>query len=146
MALLPYDPFRQLANIRKDFEHLFMDFPTAYGFDKSLPNIRVDVHETEQEIIATCDLPGLERKEDVDIDIQNNILTISGSMNRSLETKQENIHRQERFIGRFQRSITLPSPVSHEGVKATYRNGVLEIRMPKMMKDDKKKIDIQFSH
>lgn len=148
MSLMPYDPFRQLANMRKDFENFFadFDFPSTIGFDKHFNGIRVDVHETENEIVATCDIPGLEKKEDVHIDIQNNVLSVNGTINRSQETKNENIHRQERFVGRFHRSITLPSPVSHEGVKANYRNGVLEVRMPKKMHADKKKIDIEFHH
>lgn len=146
MALLPYDPFRQLSTIRKDFENFITDFPANFGFDRMFPNIKIDVMETENEIVAMCDLPGLEKKTDVNIDIQNNILTISGSINRSMETKQENFHRQERFSGRFQRSVTLPSPVDQENVKATYKNGVLEIRMPKLMNNDRKKIDIEFYH
>lgn len=148
MSLTPYDPFRQLANMRKDFENFFSDFDFAstIGFDKHFSGIRVDVHESENEIIASCDLPGLESKEDLNIDIQDNMLSISGTMNRSKETKEDNFHRQERFVGRFHRSVTLPSRVSHEGVKASYRNGVLEVRMPKLMKDDKKKIDIEFYH
>lgn len=148
MSLMPYDPFKQLVTMRKDFENFFSDFDFAstLGFDKHFSGIRVDVHETENEIVATCDIPGLEKKEDVQIDIQNNVLSISGTVNHSQQSKQENIHRQERFIGRFHRSITLPSPVSHEGVKASYRNGVLEVRMPKKMRDDKKKIDIEFYH
>ncbi len=89
--------------------------------------------------MATCDIPGLEKKEDVNIDIDNNILTITGSINRANEVKEENLHRQERFVGRFQRSISLPSSVSSEGVTATYKNGVLEIRMPKTKPDTKKK-------
>ncbi len=149
MSLIPYDPFKHFTNIRKDFENFFSDFPSTFTFDKpfsSLSNIRVDVHETENEIIATCDLPGLENKEDVSIDVQNNLLTISGTLNRSKEIKEENMHRQERFVGRFHRTITLPCPVKREGVKATYRNGILEVRMPKQMENNQKKIDIEFLH
>lgn len=146
MALIPYDPFRQLATIRKDFENFFTDFPASFSFDKMFANIKIDIIETENEIVAMCDLPGLEKKGDVHIDIHNNILSISGSINRSQETKQENFHRQERFAGRFQRSVTLPAPVNQEEVKASYKNGVLEIRMPKLMNSNKKKIDIEFYH
>lgn len=146
MALLPYDPFRQLSTLRKDFENFFTDFPASFSFDRMFPNIKIDIMETENEIVAVCDLPGLEKKSDVNIDIQNNILSISGSINRSMETKQEHFHRQERFSGRFQRSVTLPSPVDQENVKATYKNGVLEIRMPKLTDHNRKKIDIEFYH
>lgn len=144
MALVPYDPFRQLSNVRREFDRIFSDFPINFDHEQGLGGIRVDVHETDNEVVATCDIPGLEKKEDVDIDIENNRLSISGSINRTNEIKEENMFRKERYTGRFQRMITLPSPVSHEGVKATYRNGVLEVRMPKMVKDTKKKIDVDF--
>lgn len=144
MALVPYDPFRQLSNMRKEFDRVFSDFPIAFDHEQGLGNIRMDVHETENEVVATCDIPGLEKKEDVNIDIENNRLSISGSINRSNEIKEENMYRKERYTGRFQRMITLPSTVSHDGVKATYRNGVLEVRMPKLEKDTKKKIDVDF--
>lgn len=144
MALVPYDPLRQLANIRKEFEHFFSDFPSTFGTERNLGGIRVDVHETENEVIAKCDIPGLERKEDVTIDIDHNILSISGSINKANEIKEENMYRRERYIGRFHRSVSLPSSVSHEGVVASYKSGVLEIRMPKLMKSDRKKIDVEF--
>jgi HSP20 family protein len=144
MAIVPYDPFRQLANMRRDFDRIFSDFPISFDHDQHLGNIRVDVHETANEVVATCDIPGLEKKEDVNIDIENNVLQISGMINRTNEVKEENMHRRERYFGRFHRSISLPAPVSHEGVTASYKNGVLEVRIPKLMKDTKKKIDVQF--
>ncbi|RID81925.1 Hsp20/alpha crystallin family protein [Peribacillus asahii] len=144
MTLVPYDPFRQLSNMSREFDRFFSDFPIRFDHEQGLGSIRVDVHETENEVVATCDIPGLEKKEDVDIDIENNRLSISGSINRTDEVKEENMFRRERYAGRFQRMITLPSPVSQEGVKATYRNGVLEVRMPKIAKDTKKKIDVDF--
>lgn len=144
MALVPYEPFRQLSNMRREFDRLFSDFPFAFENEHNLGGIRVDVHETENEVIATCDVPGLEKKEDVNIDIENNMLRISGSINRTNEIKEENMHRKERYVGSFHRSISLPSPVSDEGVNATYKNGVLQVRMPKLTQNNKRKIDVQF--
>lgn len=144
MSLIPYDPFRQLENVRKNFDQFFSDFPSMFGRDPQLGSFRVDVQESPTEIIAICDLPGLESKDDVHIDISNNMLNISGMINKTEETEEEQFHRQERFMGRFQRSISLPAPVSRDGVKASYRNGVLEVRMPKVEHDDMKKIDIEF--
>lgn len=144
MPLVPYDPFRQLSNMRKEFNHFFSDFPSIFGSEHNWGGIRVDVHETENEVVAMCDLPGLEKKEDVNIHIENNMLNISGSINRTNEVKDENMHRKERFSGRFHRSVPLPSPVSQEGVKATYRNGVLEVRMPKEKEGNQKTIDVEF--
>ncbi|GEN34347.1 Hsp20/alpha crystallin family protein [Aneurinibacillus danicus] len=146
MSLIPYEPFRQLDNMRRELNRFFTtDFPSlATGFNQNFGALRVDVYETENEVVATCDIPGLEKKEDVDISIDNNILSVSGTVNRINEVKEEHMHRQERFVGRFQRSISLPSRVSSEGVKATYKNGILEIRMPKLKDDAKKGIDVEF--
>lgn len=106
--------------------------------------MRVDVHETADAIVATCDLPGLESREDISIQIENQMLHISGVLKRSNEVKDEQMHRQERYVGRFQRSVSLPSAVTHEGIVATYKNGVLEVKMPKLASDQKQNIDIQF--
>jgi len=145
MALIPYDPFRNLSNMRRELDRFFNDFPFDFGNDMNqLGNIRVDVHETDNEVVATCDIPGLQSKEDVNIDIENNVLKISGSINRTNEIKEENMHRRERYTGSFHRAITLPSPVSEEGIKATYKNGVLEVTMPKQTQTNRKKIDVDF--
>ena len=144
MPLVPYDRFRPLDNMRKEFDRFFSYFPSTFDTEQSLGGIRVDVHETENEVVATCDIPGLEKKEDVNIDIDNNVLTISGSINRTNEIKEESMYRKERYVGRFHRSISLPSPVSDEGIKATYKNGILKVKMPKLAKENKKKIDVEF--
>ncbi|AMA74289.1 MULTISPECIES: Hsp20/alpha crystallin family protein [Aneurinibacillus] len=141
MALIPYEPFRHLENLRRELDQFFA---TGFPADKDFGVPRIDIHETENEIVASCDIPGLERKEDINIDVENNVLSISGSVNRVHETKEEQMHRQERFIGRFHRLVTLPARVSAEGVKATYRNGVLEIRMPKVKQHNNKRIDVEF--
>lgn len=141
MALIPYEPFRYLENIRRDLDRFFSSDKTIFSERLGTPTI--DVYETENEVVARYDIPGLEKKDDVNIDIDQNILSVSGTINRTNEVNEENIHRQERFVGRFQRSITLPAHVSSEGVQATYKNGVLEIRMPKV-NVDKKRIDVDF--
>lgn len=144
MSLIPYDPFRQLATMRKEFDQLFNEFPSFMTPELSQGNIRVDVQETEDKIIATCDIPGLEKKEDVQIDIENNMLKISGTIKRSNEIKEGNMHRQERYIGSFHRSVLLPTAVSQDGVTASYKNGVLEVIMPKADNDNRRKIDVSF--
>ena len=145
MSLVPFDPFRQLDNMRRDLNRLFS---ADFGANREFGMPKVDVYETENEVVATCDIPGLEKKDDIHIHInEQNLLTISGTIQRSNEIKEENMHKQERFTGHFQRSIPLPSPVSMEGnAKASYKNGVLEIRLPKVEDDDqnRNKIDVDF--
>ncbi len=143
MPLIPYEPFRHLENMRREFDKFFSSgFPTVSDHDFGVP--RLDVYETENEIVASCELPGLESKEDVNIDINDNILSISGSVNRVNKVKEDQVHTRERFVGRFHRSLRLPTAVNTEGVKATYRNGILEITMPKLKEDNRKRIDIEF--
>ncbi|WP_082233141.1 Hsp20/alpha crystallin family protein [Halobacillus massiliensis] len=144
MPLLPNDSFRQLTNMRREFDRVFNELPWGFDEERSLGGIRVDVHETESEVIAECDLPGLESKENVDIEIENNVLRISGTIHKTKEKKEENMHRQERYTGSFHRAITLPCPVSQEGASAVYKNGVLEVKMPKRTEEEKNKIEVDF--
>ncbi|MFZ7101501.1 MAG: Hsp20/alpha crystallin family protein [Peptococcaceae bacterium] len=146
MSLIPYEPLRQLENIRREFDRFFTtEIPALRtNLGQNFGNPSIDVYETEKEVVASCEIPGLEKKEDVDIAIDNNLLVIGGTVNRLNAFKEENMHRQERFYGRFQRSISLPARVSAEGVTAKYKNGVLEIHMPKLQADTKKRIDVEF--
>lgn len=146
MSLIPYDPFRYLETMRRNFNRFFSnEFPSLFAhMDEHMGMPRIDMHETESEYIVSCDIPGLERKEDVHIDVHNHVLTISGTIQRNQHIKEEQMHRRERFFGRFQRSITLPSDAAADNIKATYKNGVLDIHIPKMMSDQKKHVDIEF--
>lgn len=146
MALIPYEPFRHLESIKRELDRfLIPGIPSPLSVLEGTFNVpRIDVYETETEVVATCDLPGLEKQEDVTLNIENNILTISGTVKRANEIQEHQMFRQERFIGHFQRSVTLPARVSDEGIKATYRNGVLEVRMPKVKADGRKRINVEF--
>jgi HSP20 family protein len=146
MSIIPYEPFRHLDQLRRELDRYFStSLPSAFShFDDNFGIPRIDVHETENEIVATCDIPGIEKKEDIYIDIDQNVLTISGTIQRHHEAKEENMHRQERFVGRFHRSITLPAEVEEDQIKATYKNGVLEVRVPKSKGQMRKRIDVEF--
>lgn len=143
MSLVPYDPFRYLDNLRQDWDRFFSNDWLPFRAGQGM-GLNADVYETENEVVAVIDIPGLSKKEDVNIDVDTNSLTVSGTINRMQEVQAENMHRKERFIGKFHRTISLPAPVASEGVTATYKNGVLEVRMPKMKGDTRRKIDIQF--
>ena len=145
MALIPYEPFRQLDQWRREMDRWFQEFPfrgILTGGEWG-PH-RIDVYETDREVVALCDLPGLQNKDDVSIEVDGQTLTISGTINRSEEVRDERMHRRERFYGRFHRTVSLPVAVQEEGVTASYRNGVLEIRMPKAEQRGKRRVDIQF--
>jgi HSP20 family protein len=146
MPLVPYDPLRHLDNWRQDIQRFFNESSalSLSGLREGFGVHRIDVYETENEVVASCEIAGLEKNEDVSINVEGNLLSISGVINRTNEVKEEDMHRRERFSGRFQRSITLPSHVSTEGIRATYRNGILEIRMHKTQDQPKRQIDIDF--
>lgn len=141
MPLVPYDPFRHMDQWRKDFDKFFN---TGVGLNQDFITPRVDVHENEKEVIATCEIPGLNSKEDVHIHVDDNMLIIHGAISRNNEIKENQMHRKERFIGRFERAIALPSRVQAEGTTASYKNGILEVRMLKSTQDQSKRIDVQF--
>ena len=148
MSHLPDDPFKQLANVKKDFDRMLAAFPFDMSFFDNMfgnfSNMKIDVHETATEVVATCNIPGLEKKEDIQIHVTHNVLNISGFIKKATEVTDANMFRQEQYASHFHRSISLPSPVSRNGVKATYRNGVLEVRMPKTTQVIDHTIDVEF--
>ncbi|MDB5053727.1 MAG: heat-shock protein Hsp20 [Bacilli bacterium] len=146
MNLTPYNPFNQLDSFRHDVDQFFQNglgsiftqSETGIGFPK------IDIHETDHDVVASCNLPGIEKKEDINIDISNNVLTISGSIQRSNDIKEDQFHQKERYFGRFDRSVRLNTQVSNENVQASYKNGVLEVRLPKQKEETRKQINIEF--
>ncbi|HOB34756.1 MAG: Hsp20/alpha crystallin family protein [Firmicutes bacterium] len=137
MRLIPHE-WRHLDNWRREMERfvepLFQSFNTP----------RVDLFETDSELVAVCEIPGIEKKEDIHVDVSDNVLIISGSVRRWGEVKDDAFHRRERYAGHFTRSVGLPMPVKGDEIKATYRNGLLEVRMPKAEQTATRRIDIEF--
>lgn len=143
MSLIPYDPMRQVDSFRRNFDRFFDDLPFM-GMNERNTTHRIDIVERENEVIAYCEIPGLENKQDVHIEVDHNQLTLTGTIQRSQDTKEVHMHRQERFTGKFQRSIALPTSVQADAVTATYKNGILEVHMPKLKSETRRKIDVQF--
>jgi HSP20 family protein len=103
---------------------------------------RADVTESKEQIMVKLDLPGIEEK-DIQVTLENNVLTISGERKYESDEKEENYQRMECFYGTFTRSFTLPRTVDAEKIKANYKNGVLSLNMPKREESKPKKIDIK---
>lgn len=101
----------------------------------------VDVLESDNELRLTAELPGLTR-DDVSITLENNVLTISGERKFEKESEKDNYHRIERAYGRFSRSFTLPAHVSVDDVKADFRDGVLQVTLPKAAEARPRRIEI----
>ncbi|MCP1311807.1 Hsp20/alpha crystallin family protein [Paenibacillus tyrfis] len=145
MPLVPFEPFRHVDHWKKEMDKFFNEgLPSAFGFQQEFGAPRMDVYETEREVVAHFEIPGLEKKEDVDIHVEHQTLTIVGSVHRVQEAKEEQFHRKERYTGRFQRTVALPAEVQVEGTVATYKNGILEVKMPKALNNARKRIDVEF--
>lgn len=128
MSFLPSDPFNQLTNnIFKEIERFFAEVPIFKEF--SLGSLHMDMQETEHEVTALCDIPGLDQNSDIQIEVINNMLVVNGVIDHSAKETSRN----SQFVSRFHRSVSLPSPVSKEGMTVDYQNGRLEIRMPKQL-------------
>ncbi|HOJ85105.1 MAG TPA: Hsp20/alpha crystallin family protein [Bacillota bacterium] len=138
MPRIPYEPMRYIEGARREMERLF-----GASFFREEP--RIDIYEKDSEVIASCEIPGLQSKEDIRIEIGDNMLTLGGTIKREHEVRDENVHRQERYWGSFRRSVALPAPVIAEESKASYRNGILEITMPKADPQPRRKnVEIEF--
>jgi len=117
--------------INKVFNNVVSPFSGEEGELRGTWSPSVDIAETEQEILVSADLPGL-NKEDIRVNVQNNVLTFSGERKQETKSEGSNYHRLERSYGFFSRSFTLPATVKADGIKAAYKDGVLRLTLPKV--------------
>ena len=147
MALLRQDSRRNLSFLQDRINRLFGEaFPEArmgedeVGLDSWYPS--VDIHETDDTIVVQAELPGL-KKEDIVIEIKENILSLKGERTEDRAIKEENYYRQERRSGKFHRSFTLPAVIDPEKVVARYKAGVLEVKIAKPEEQKPNQVDIK---
>jgi HSP20 family protein len=105
----------------------------------------VDIYETENELVLKADLPDMNER-DVDIRVENNMLTVRGERKFEQKVKEENYLRIERTYGSFSRSFSLPNTISTENIKAEYKNGVLTVEMPKRAESKPKQVKINVTN
>jgi HSP20 family protein len=145
MAIIRWDPFRDMVTLRERMNKLFEDMAASRGEEKDLTTSSwapaVDIYETENEVVLTAEIPGIEEK-DVEIKVEDNTLTLRGERKFEKETKEENYHRIERAYGSFFRSFTLPNYVDQDRIEAEHENGILKIRMPKRAELKPRKVKI----
>jgi HSP20 family protein len=146
MTLTKWDPFKDLLSLQDRMNRLF---------DESVRNVKtgdealssaiwspaVDIYETDDEVVVKAELPEVNQK-DIDIQIENNTLTLRGERKFNKETKKENFHRIERSYGTFSRSFTLPGTIDQEKISADYKDGILKISMPKREETKPKQIKV----
>jgi HSP20 family protein len=139
--------FGFMEPFRKEMETLFSRFfgeengngPMLRAAQAWAP--RVDVEETDKEILVKADLPGVDPKA-VEVSVQDNVLTVRGEKKEEKEEKKKNYHRVERFAGSFYRAIPLPPGADAEKVAATSANGVVTITIPKKLESQPRKITV----
>jgi len=145
MAIKRWRPFRDLVSVQDDMNRLFDDFfgrlpMRTEGMERMwAPN--VDVSETKDNIIVTAEIPGM-TKDDIKVTFNENTLTLSGEKKQEKEEKDADYHRIERSYGSFTRSFDLPTTVQFDKIKANYKDGVLQVTMPKSEEVKPKEIPI----
>jgi len=136
MALIRWEPVRELGTIQNEMNRLFNTFfesPAGHGNGQQAMRRWVpamDLVETDGEYVLRADLPGMTEK-DVNIELDERVLTISGERKAEHEERKEGYYRIERSSGSFSRSLTLPEGVDASAIKASFDHGVLEVRVPK---------------
>jgi len=144
MTLVRWEPFRELAALQNEMNrwmgHLAAPAPAGNG-QTSTWAPAVDVWETDGELVLSFELPGIP-EDGISVELDDSVLTVSGERERAKEHSGDRYYRFERRYGSFQRSATLPAGVDEKAIKANYKDGVLEVRVPKPEEAKPKRIQI----
>lgn len=133
MLLTRFDPFRQMRELEKSF----YNYPSNEGVSGFIPV--VNTREAENAFHIDVDLPGV-KKDDIKVDLQKDVLTISGERKTREEVKEEDYYKVETSFGKFTRSFTLPDNADTEHIEAKTVDGVLEVTIPKLDENKNKKV------
>jgi len=146
--LSTWSPFVGLSTLRDEMNRLFdLTSPGFGGREDRLLGVwnpPLDVFQDKDHVFVKCELPGM-KKEDFQISLHENTLTISGERKQEKEIKEGDGYRSERFFGRFHRSLTLPVPVEATNVTAQYRDGILAVTLAKAEEAKPKQIEVKVS-
>jgi HSP20 family protein len=147
MAIMRWwDPLRDLSGIQDKMNQLFEDtFSRTRGRDESLAKGMwtpvVDIYETDDYVVVKAELPGVE-KDQIGVEVKDGILSLHGERKFEKEVKEENYHRIERAYGSFHRSFSLPTSVEQNKISAKFKDGVLEVQLPKKAQTKPKQIKV----
>ncbi|MGH7360006.1 MAG: Hsp20/alpha crystallin family protein [Candidatus Methylomirabilales bacterium] len=146
MAIVRWDPFRDLISIQDRMNRLFdQTLARTRGEEEGIAASTwmpaVDIYETADRVVMKAELPGLTR-EDIEINVRDNTLSLRGERKFEKEVKEENYLRIERAHGSFQRSFTLPATIQQDKIRAVFKDGVLELSLPKAEEARQKQIKI----
>ncbi len=146
MALVRWEPWRDMAQLQNRINRMFSDTlsqsneagETVARFDWKPA---VDTYEKDGDLVISADLPGV-KKEDIAIDVQDNVLILKGERVSETEASEKNFYRRERATGRFYRAFTLPDAVDPAKIRAAFKDGVLKVEIPKPEEKKPQKVDI----
>jgi HSP20 family protein len=143
LAYNRFEPFRGTSSLQHHLDRLFNESAERNSEEASLTTWApsVDIYETEHELVVKADIPDI-KPEELDIRVENNILTIRGERKFDKQVSENNYLRVERAYGTFARSFSLASTVNTEAIKADYNNGVLTLRVPKREEAKPKQIKV----
>lgn len=142
-----WEPFRGLSTLHDQVNRLFNETVLrGQGEDSALTtwSPAVDIYETENELVVKADLPDVSEK-DIDVRVENNLLTIRGERKFEKSVSEDNYLRVERSYGTFSRSFSLPNAVNAEAIHAEYKNGVLTVTMPKREESKPRQVKVAVS-
>ena len=146
-AMTSWPSFGQLTDLREEIDRLFGAPLAELARTSQLLSgwtPAMDVFEDKDNLYVRAELPGM-RKEDIDVSLHDGSLSISGERRSEEKYKEAEVYRAERFVGRFQRTVTLPTQVAADKVKAQYKDGILTITLPKAEEAKPKQINVNVS-
>ena len=145
MAIVRWEPFRDLISTQREFDRLFREAfsPATGGGEVSTRTWAppVDIYEDGDNLVLKAELPGI-NPDDVEVRVEDNTLYMKGERKFEKEVKEENYHRVERAYGTFARTFSLPNSIDSDKVAASYKDGVLTLTLPKKEEAKPKKIKI----
>ena len=146
MNLIKWNPWREMPTLSGRFNRLFDDpffhiGRMADDSDLGMWNPAVDLYEKDDHFMIKAELPGVDKKA-IKIDLKDRLLTLSGERSYDNEVKEENYYRRERSYGKFQRAFTLPADVDSDKISAEFKDGVLQIEVPKPEEKQAKQVTI----
>ncbi|MFQ5878014.1 MAG: Hsp20/alpha crystallin family protein [Acidobacteriota bacterium] len=143
-ALTRWDPFRDLFSIQERLNRVFGDplsrFPIPDTVSAWYPP--VDIYEEDDRIVVRAELPGVS-KDDIDVNVESGTITLRGEKKQEKKVDSDNVYRVERFYGSFSRSFALPSTIDPGKIEARYKDGVLEVVLPKAEEARPRRISVR---
>ncbi|MBC7347989.1 MAG: Hsp20/alpha crystallin family protein [Clostridia bacterium] len=129
MDLVRRGPWEEVARLRRDVNRVLESLRYPWQAEAYTP--RTDIYETDREVVVTAEIPGVVARDDLEVGVSEDSITIRGEVKRAQETREENFAQLERYYGHFSRTMPLPAKVIPEKAEASYRNGILEVHLPK---------------